>query len=167
MSKFISNLSLNTFQMEVEYYPYQSSFGTCIIATIQGKVCWLSFENTLNSLFNAFPGTHFRQNPNWDLYQRIFTHQKVDICFNGTTFQRDVWFAVLKVPPGKTVTYGELAIMAGHPGAARGVGTALGANRIAYIIPCHRVTLKSGMIGQYRWGSEVKEAILKYEMTLV
>jgi len=81
----------------------------------------------------------------------------------GTHFQIRVWEALLRVPPGVAVGYGDLAREVGHPGAARAVGTAVGRNPLAWIIPCHRVLRSTGALGGYRWGAGRKRAILAWE----
>lgn len=81
----------------------------------------------------------------------------------GTNFQIKVWEALLRIPSGALVSYGELARRAGAPGAARAVGSAVGANPVAVLIPCHRVIRESGALGQYRWGEGRKAALLGRE----
>lgn len=85
------------------------------------------------------------------------------LLLRGTNFQIKVWEALLQVAPGQAVSYQTLAGMTGNPRAQRAVGSALAQNRIALLIPCHRVIHENGTIGQYRWGSERKEALLAYE----
>jgi AraC family transcriptional regulator of adaptative response/methylated-DNA-[protein]-cysteine methyltransferase len=86
------------------------------------------------------------------------------LLLNGTNFQIKVWEALLRIPAGDVVTYGEIARSIGAPGASRAVGQAVGANPIAYIIPCHRVIRKMGVLGGYRWGTARKRAMLGWEM---
>ncbi|TSC99965.1 MAG: methylated-DNA-[protein]-cysteine S-methyltransferase [Candidatus Peregrinibacteria bacterium Greene1014_49] len=74
-----------------------------------------------------------------------------------------MWDALLEIPFGQTVTYGQLAKEIGHPGAARAVGTAVGDNPLAIIVPCHRVLPATGGIGEYASGSDRKEWLLKHE----
>jgi methylated-DNA-[protein]-cysteine S-methyltransferase len=81
----------------------------------------------------------------------------------GSRFQLRVWSALGQVTAGDTCTYGELAAMIGHPGAARAVGSACGANGVAPFVPCHRVLPASGGIGQYGYGASLKRALLKRE----
>ncbi len=81
----------------------------------------------------------------------------------GTELQKKVWRAALRVKSGQTVTYAELAKMAGYPNAVRAVANALGANEISLLIPCHRVIRSDGKIGGYRWGSEFKKKLLEKE----
>ncbi|OGJ64163.1 hypothetical protein A3C37_04000 [Candidatus Peribacteria bacterium RIFCSPHIGHO2_02_FULL_53_20] len=92
--------------------------------------------------------------------RRAFT---VPLVMRGTDFQQRVWDALLEIPFGQTVTYGQLAKEVGHPGAARAVGTAVGDNPLAIIVPCHRVLPASGGIGEYASGSDKKEWLLKHE----
>ncbi|MHB1305971.1 MAG: methylated-DNA--[protein]-cysteine S-methyltransferase [Limisphaerales bacterium] len=81
----------------------------------------------------------------------------------GTPFQLRVWRALVQVPAGVMVTYGQLAATVGQPTAARAVGTAVGSNPIAYLIPCHRVIRQTGVIGEYRWGADRKRIMLGWE----
>ena len=81
----------------------------------------------------------------------------------GTSFQRRVWEALLAIPSGETRTYGEISVQAGFPHAHRAVGTAIGQNPISIFVPCHRVLPKSGGIGNYYWGAEVKKRLLGEE----
>lgn len=85
------------------------------------------------------------------------------LALNGTPFQIKVWRETLKIPAGQTKTYQEIAIAIGHPKAYRAVANALGANKIAYFIPCHRVIRNDGSLGGYKWGNEKKIALLKSE----
>jgi AraC family transcriptional regulator of adaptative response/methylated-DNA-[protein]-cysteine methyltransferase len=87
----------------------------------------------------------------------------LNLLLKGTNFQIRVWEALLRIPPGEVTTYGRLAEGIGRPGSARPVGSAVGRNTIAYLIPCHRVIREDGGLGGYRWGEERKEAMLLYE----
>jgi AraC family transcriptional regulator of adaptative response/methylated-DNA-[protein]-cysteine methyltransferase len=84
----------------------------------------------------------------------------------GSAFQERAWMTLRMIPPGQTLTYEELAIGAGRPGAQRAAGTANGANRIAVLIPCHRVIRKSGEVGGYGGGSWRKAWLLDHERSL-
>jgi AraC family transcriptional regulator of adaptative response/methylated-DNA-[protein]-cysteine methyltransferase len=81
----------------------------------------------------------------------------------GTPFQVRVWRALLQIPAGTLISYGALATALARPGAARAVGTAVGRNPLAYLIPCHRVIRGTGVIGDYRWGTARKRAMLAWE----
>jgi AraC family transcriptional regulator of adaptative response/methylated-DNA-[protein]-cysteine methyltransferase len=82
---------------------------------------------------------------------------------NGTAFEMRVWRALREIPPGSTRTYGEIAAALGKPGAARAVGRACAANRLAVVIPCHRVVRAGGDAGGYRWGAATKRRLLALE----
>jgi AraC family transcriptional regulator, regulatory protein of adaptative response / methylated-DNA-[protein]-cysteine methyltransferase len=81
----------------------------------------------------------------------------------GTPFQERVWAALREIPSGETISYEELAARAGRPGAQRAAGTANGANRVAIVIPCHRVIRKTGKVGNYGGGRWRKEWLLDLE----
>jgi AraC family transcriptional regulator of adaptative response/methylated-DNA-[protein]-cysteine methyltransferase len=81
----------------------------------------------------------------------------------GTAFQVRVWRALLRIPPGAVTTYRRLAVALGVPGGARAVGSAVGRNPLAYLIPCHRVIRETGLAGEYRWGSVRKRVLLGWE----
>lgn len=85
------------------------------------------------------------------------------LALRGTPFQRRVWRALQDIPPGQTRSYRELAEAVGHPKAVRAVGSAVGANRIALVVPCHRVVRADGKLGGYRWGVDLKQRILEVE----
>ena len=87
----------------------------------------------------------------------------LDFEFSGTEFQKSVWNELLKIPFGKTKTYGEIAKAIGKPKAARAVGSACGKNPLAIIIPCHRVLGMNGKITGFAWGTEIKEWLLGHE----
>lgn len=84
----------------------------------------------------------------------------------GTDFQREVWAAALKIPYGTIFTYAQIARVIGNPQAMRAVGTALGANPIPIIIPCHRVVPSNGGVGEYAWGTKNKKTLLELEGAL-
>ncbi len=84
----------------------------------------------------------------------------------GSRFQLKVWEALLEVPEGCHTSYGRLAADIGKPSAARAVGTAIGSNPVAWIIPCHRVIRQVGELGGYRWGGLTKSAMIGYEAAL-
>lgn len=83
--------------------------------------------------------------------------------FGGSDFRRSVWRALLAVPHAGRTRYGEIASRIGHPGATRAVGSAVGANPVAVVVPCHRVLPKAGGLGNYRWGVARKRALLDAE----
>jgi AraC family transcriptional regulator of adaptative response/methylated-DNA-[protein]-cysteine methyltransferase len=81
----------------------------------------------------------------------------------GAPFQIKVWEALLAIPSGQVVTYGEIARAVGHPKAVRAVGTAVGRNPVSWLIPCHRALRTTGALGGYHWGLPVKRAMLAWE----
>ena len=88
---------------------------------------------------------------------------EVPLAVYGTPFRRQVWRALLEIPTGETWTYGDVAARAGNPKAARAAGTAIGANTIAWLIPCHRALASDGRLHNYHWGTARKRAMLTYE----
>lgn len=89
--------------------------------------------------------------------------RRLALVLKGSAFQVKVWEALLRVPDGALITYQALAAATGCHGGARAVGQAVGANPIAYLIPCHRVIRATGVVGDYRWGAELKMALLGVE----
>jgi methylated-DNA-[protein]-cysteine S-methyltransferase len=89
----------------------------------------------------------------------------IAVAADGSDFQRQIWAALRKIPAGKTTTYGELARSFGHadPRMAKEIGTAIGANPIAIIVPCHRVIGKDGTLKGYAWGLQRKRRLLVHE----
>ena len=85
------------------------------------------------------------------------------LYLRGTNFQVKVWEALLSIPPGRLATYEDVARKIGDPAATRAVGSAVGRNPIAFIIPCHRVIRKNGELGGYHWGLGRKRLILAWE----
>jgi AraC family transcriptional regulator of adaptative response/methylated-DNA-[protein]-cysteine methyltransferase len=119
-----------------------------------------------------WPNARLRRNDSaaTRIVEKIFTRpidrnsQPVLRAFvKGTEFQVRVWRALLEIPPGQFTSYGRLAAALGQPTAARAVGTAVGQNPLAYLIPCHRVIRETGVIGNYRWGRIRKRAMVGWE----
>ena len=87
----------------------------------------------------------------------------IPLHLKGTEFQLNVWKALLEIPCGYLITYGEIAALIGYPKASRAVGTAVGSNPVSILVPCHRVVRSSGGLGGYHWGLPRKEALLIWE----
>jgi AraC family transcriptional regulator of adaptative response/methylated-DNA-[protein]-cysteine methyltransferase len=88
----------------------------------------------------------------------------LSLFVSGTNFQINVWHALLRIPSGRVVSYGDVAKAIGHPRSARAVGNAIGMNPVALLIPCHRVIAETGQLAGYRWGEDRKQAILTWEI---
>jgi AraC family transcriptional regulator of adaptative response/methylated-DNA-[protein]-cysteine methyltransferase len=97
-------------------------------------------------------------------FARDFTSpDRLHLHLKGTPFQLKIWEALLRIPEGELRTYSQLATAAEQGAAVRAAGTAIGANPVAYLIPCHRVIRGTGALGQYRWGAPRKAALLGWE----
>ncbi len=157
---------------------HQTPFGGCLLATIEQSVCQLDFLDHLDRKPSAlevlqcrWPGARLLEDPGTTgpILTRIFdsnlesSGQPLDLMPKGTSFQIKVWEALLRIPHGCLTTYKDLAHQIGSPNASRALGGAVGANPIAYLIPCHRVIQSNGAIGGYRWGLERKRAMLAGE----
>ncbi|EXI66424.1 MAG: Regulatory protein of adaptative response [Candidatus Accumulibacter adjunctus] len=151
-----------------------SPFGDALIAWTARGVCHLAFCSMaepamLAELLARWPAATIVRDDEQArlLLARVFpatpTRGTLHLLLRGTNFQIKVWEALIRVEPGTLISYGELARRMAAPHAQRAVGSALAANRIAYLIPCHRVIRESGEIGSYRWGSSRKLALLGWE----
>lgn len=89
----------------------------------------------------------------------------VPLDLRGTPLQVEVWRALQTIPPGARSTYGELAARIGRPGSARAVGSAVGANPLSILLPCHRVVRSDGGLGGYAGGLQIKEHLLGHEQS--
>ena len=127
-------------------------------------------QKALADMQQHFPNAHFKQM--LDLMQQnalyIFTHDwsklhQIKLHLKGTDFQLKVWEMLLKIPLGQLSSYGNIAEKIKNTNASRAVGTAIGSNPVAFLIPCHRVIQASGGIGGYMWGSTRKMAIIGWE----
>ncbi|MFT6772047.1 MAG: AraC family transcriptional regulator of adaptative response, partial [Congregibacter sp.] len=149
-------------------------FGPAFIAWSSRGVCQLSIHNsrveTVSQSFNEEWRGATRQENNAaaaDLLERVFAQPlergKLHLLLRGTNFQVKVWEALMQVTPGQLVSYQQLGAIAGTGQAHRAVGSAMARNRIAYLIPCHRVIRQGGDWGNYRWGLERKMALHLWE----
>jgi AraC family transcriptional regulator, regulatory protein of adaptative response / methylated-DNA-[protein]-cysteine methyltransferase len=160
--------------LTINYSFADSPFGNLLVAATSKGICHIAFADdettALTQLQAQFPNAQFRQH--LDLIQQnallIFTHDwgklhEVKLHLKGTDFQLKVWETLLKIPMGQLSTYGHIAAQIAHPKAARAVGSAIGDNPVAYLIPCHRVIQASGALGGYMWGTTRKTAIIGWE----
>ena len=158
----------------IRYGLHASPFGKCLVAVTERGICHLGFtqtsegaaiDNLVTNWKNARmiednTGTAPLIEPIFDLKYR---GKPLNIHLRGTNFQLKVWEALLKIPTGVVTTYEGLAERIGRPAATRAVGTAVGHNPIAVLIPCHRVIRKVGEFGNYRYGALRKKALLARE----
>ena len=162
--------------LDIRYGAHDSPFGRLFIAVTPMGICKLSFPDEtghghlLKSLEHSWPGATMKQDHQATapiaaaLFQpeHTLTH-RFPVVLKGTRFQLKVWKTLLTIPMGKVCSYGEVARAIGQPKASRAVGSAVAANPVAYLIPCHRVIRSSGAIGHYRWGESRKRAMLCWE----
>jgi AraC family transcriptional regulator of adaptative response/methylated-DNA-[protein]-cysteine methyltransferase len=157
----------------IQYCFSATPFGKVIVAATPKGICHLAFEEEETAAFekltHRFPKAHYSQQET-TLHKealRIFKNENdlptIKLHLKGSAFQLKVWEALLKIPQGGLSTYGKLAATIGNPAASRAVGTAIGSNPIAYLIPCHRVIQASGVIGGYMWGNQRKTAMIAWE----
>ena len=160
--------------IDIGYGFAPTPFGDALLAWTPRGVCHFAFgaaadPRLLDALRSRWPAATLVHDPAQAnaLAQRIFprtpTRGRIHLVLRGTNFQIKVWEALLRIEPGQVLSYGQLARQAGSPRAARAVGSALAANTIGFLIPCHRVLREGGDIGEYRWGSERKAAMVAWE----
>ncbi|MDR3672628.1 MAG: bifunctional helix-turn-helix domain-containing protein/methylated-DNA--[protein]-cysteine S-methyltransferase [Holophaga sp.] len=155
----------------------ETPFGPALMAALEGRLCALSFlagadpAEALAELGTRWPRARLQQDPaalqpSVAALERRFRGeppQPLALALKGTPFQLKVWEALLRIPEGRVLAYGDLARQLGEPGAGRAIGTAVGRNPVGYLIPCHRVIQASGALGDYHWGAGRKRAILALE----
>lgn len=161
-------------RLTINYSFAESPFGNMLVASTAKGICHLSFADDETEAFRQlktiFPKSVYRQIT--DKLQQdvlhIFTRdwhdpKKIKLHLKGTDFQLKVWETLLKIPMGEVATYGDIANRLNNPKASRAVGSAVGDNPVAMLIPCHRVIRSSGLLGGYHWGTMRKTAILGWE----
>ena len=159
---------------ELFYSFHETMYGEIIVGSSKKRVHWLAFVKSWREgvvgLSDNFPGikiTEERKAEHAQAAEAISLRRpekKFSIYPVGTDFQVEVWNQLLKIPIGETVTYGKIAMKLKLPvGASRSVGTAVGRNPIAFLIPCHRVISITSGLGGYRWGLPLKQQILIQE----
>jgi AraC family transcriptional regulator of adaptative response/methylated-DNA-[protein]-cysteine methyltransferase len=163
--------------LTITYGLHASPFGHCLIAVTPRGVCRLSFlakseqASAVRKLAEKWPDATLRQDRTKTvaLVKSVFStrkgtqHSKINLLLRGTHFQLKVWRVLLRIPPGRALSYRDVACAIGRPASARAVGNAVGANPIAYLIPCHRVIRGNGRFGYYSGGPARKKAILARE----
>ena len=162
----------------INYSYAETPFGNILVASTSKGICYIAFaddeQDALKALQKKFPHATYKQM--LDLIQQnalyIFTHDwkklnTIKLHLKGTAFQIKVWETLLKIPMGQLSTYGEIAESIQSPKASRAVGSAIGNNPVAFLIPCHRVIQSTGNFGQYHWGSNRKTAMIGWEAAKV
>lgn len=161
----------------IQYTTLGSAFGRLLVAVTERGICAVSLgeeEAALEAeLADEFPKAAIIERDDEALrpwaapivryLDGIHAHPTVPVDLQGTDFQRRVWKALQEIPYGETRTYGEIAIMIGQPSAARAVAQACASNKVALVVPCHRVVRKDGSPGGYRWGIHRKRRLLEQE----
>lgn len=162
--------------LAIQYSFAQSPFGNLVIASTPRGICFMAFcaeeAQGLDALRKKFPSAHFREKADAQQQNalRIFQDDwrqidRIKLHLKGTPFQLKVWQTLLSIPAGHLSTYGDVARQTGLTGASRAVGTAIGSNPIAFLIPCHRVIQATGTLGNYMWGCSRKAAIIGWEQS--
>jgi AraC family transcriptional regulator of adaptative response/methylated-DNA-[protein]-cysteine methyltransferase len=165
----------------IHYGIHPTPFGRCLLALTDRGICALWFlsqdacSDLLADLRQEWPQAEFMKSKQRTarVIQRLFAPLgreepvKIHLLVKGTNFQVQVWRALLAVPPGELVSYGDLAAQIGKPTAARAVAGSVARNPIGYLIPCHRVINRLGEAHGYRWGVSRKRAILGWEAARV
>ncbi len=165
--------------LTLRYGTYATPFGECFLAMEGREICFLSFidrgewQSHRDELARSWPQARISVDDGESGRQmaaQIFTqsggadfHPPLHLLLQGTSFQIQVWQALLAIHRGTLVSYQDLAVCIGRPAACRAVASAVAANPVAYLIPCHRVISKSGEIYQYRWGKSRKKAMVGWE----
>ncbi len=168
--------------LTIHYGLHHTPFGKCLIAKTERGICHLGFvqtseRNAIDDLVSDWKQAKMIEDykTTAPLAARIFLVQPpadnrqpdspLKLYLRGTNFQIKVWEALLNIPSGAVTTYEKIAAQIGSPHALRAVGTAVGHNPIAMLIPCHRVIRKNGDFGKYRYGAARKIAILAHEFS--
>ena len=150
-----------------------TSLGDMLVAATERGVCCLSFNEGETELRARFPKAELVEGGDEfaALLEQVVTvvedpsldNSHIPLDVKGTAFQQRCWEALRAIPAGETRSYGEQAAMLGNPKASRAVGSANGANKIAVLIPCHRVVQADGSLGGYAYGPEIKAELLRRE----
>jgi AraC family transcriptional regulator of adaptative response/methylated-DNA-[protein]-cysteine methyltransferase len=166
---------------EVTYGIHDTELGRIVIGQTDRGLCWLGFMvskkegaykgDGLTRMKEYFSESSFVEDKasTFETLNDVFKAWESDdlnsisLDLQGTDFQLSVWKALLNIPKGQTLSYGDVANDIGKPKASRAVGTAVGDNPVSLIIPCHRVIQKSGGLGNYGWGLDLKSRLLEIE----
>lgn len=160
--------------LAINYSFGESQFGHYLIASTPKGVCKLAFvedeQQALAELLQEWPNASITAKMTsahaqvTRFFARDFTqNDRLHLHLKGTAFQLKIWESLLRIPEGELRTYAQLADAAENGAAVRATGTAIGANPVGYLIPCHRVIRGTGELGQYRWGATRKAALVGWE----
>lgn len=177
VSKFHPQFSLNREVVEkIEYSGTTCDLGRLLVARSSRGICQIAMGDQEDELVDALRSNFSnaelsrvgRANvPQVEaiaaMVQQPSRSHEVLLDVRGTAFQRKIWRALQQVPAGQTMTYSQLAAKVGRPDACRAVASACGANRLAIMIPCHRIIRQDGSLGGYRWGVGRKRRLLEWE----
>jgi len=165
---------LNNSLLSIQYNFKETQFGEILIASTIKGICFLSFAydktKAIQDLKNYYPKAIFeqanslKQNLALQTINGNLIPKPLILHLKGTEFQVQIWCKLLEIPFGKLISYSQLAKSINKPKAARAVGTAIGSNPIAYLIPCHRVVQSNGSLGGYMWGLKRKSDIISWEV---
>lgn len=158
----------------INYCFAESPFGKVIVGSTAKGVCHLFFEEdedkALTDLNQRFPNAEYHQITDRFQQDALFIFQEdwrqlnqIKLHLAGTAFQLKVWESLLKIPMGALTSYGDIAKSIDKPNSSRAVGTAIGNNPVAFLIPCHRVIQSTGQPGGYMWGPSKKIGIIGWE----
>ena len=171
-SDFVTLCAVDDPLFVIHFQTYATPFGAVFIASSPQGITHILFEDIA-----AAKARVLKTHPQAQLIAQGDAHhgaalsyfstpsmpQHIWLALSGTSFQLQVWQALLDVPFGQTATYGDLARAIGKPKAARAIGGAVGKNPISFIVPCHRILASDGSIGGYYWGPAMKQAMLNWE----
>ncbi len=160
--------------LNINYSYAQSPFGNILVASTSKGICYMAFSNQKEQAFDTlkkrFPNADFNQVVDRIQQNALFIFKsdwkelnQIKLHLRGTDFQLKVWDTLLKIPKGGLTTYGSIANYMNKPKASRAVGTAIGNNPVAFLIPCHRVIQSTGEFGQYHWGNTRKTVMIGWE----
>ena len=161
--------------LAIDYAVHDTPFGRAFIASTARGICRMAFvdgsdtDAHVQALREQWPHAGLRENPAATrpaieaMFGEAGGKQPLTVYVSGTNFQINVWKALINVQPACVASYADIAVAIERPRSARAVGLAMGANPVAFLIPCHRVIRQSGAMGGYRWGETRKQAIHAWE----
>ncbi|HTH56535.1 MAG TPA: methylated-DNA--[protein]-cysteine S-methyltransferase [Cyclobacteriaceae bacterium] len=163
--------------IRIYYGFHETVFGLCLIGVTDRGICWLSFLQAdeeprleLEKMKSHWHNSVFREEASLteksidQIFNQGNSKERLHVFVKGTNFQVKVWEALLRIPMGSVTTYQNIAHKIQSPKAMQAVGSAVGSNHVAFLIPCHRVIRKDGVLGEYRWSATRKKSIIGWEM---